>query len=76
MNKQLIAFVSILLLALVNCQVPAGLNKVLDYSTAGYRNSDYPIPDLSYLGITNVLLYGAIPDDGIDDSTAIQNAFD
>lgn len=45
-----------------------------DYSYAGYRSGESPIPDTAVS--TVITDYGAIANDGIDDSAAIQAAID
>lgn len=45
-----------------------------DFSWAGYYNGEAAIPEIAVA--TNVLDYGAIPDDGFDDTNEIQAAID
>jgi hypothetical protein len=45
-----------------------------DFSWAGYHNGEADIPEIE--AVTNVLDYGAIPDDGVDDTNEIQAAID
>lgn len=47
-----------------------------DYSYAGYHMGEVPLPTTSIIGATNIQSYGAIPNDGNDDSSAIQSAID
>jgi|GEM_PF-5241246 len=50
------------------------LGRLPDYSYAGYHSGEKEIPDVAV--VTNILDYGAIPNDDRDDSTAIQAAID
>ncbi|XXQ32193.1 DUF4955 domain-containing protein [Plasmodiophora brassicae] len=49
-----------------------------DYSYAGYRYSDRPIPSTPIAGrpVFNVADYGAVADDDVDDAAGIQSAID
>lgn len=44
-----------------------------DFSYSGYRYSQQPIPTVAHQ-VFDVTAYGAIPDDGVSDATAIQGA--
>jgi len=53
---------------------PMGTPDLIDYSYAGYKNGEEGIPeDFTYTAY-NVTDYGATPDDGKSDTTAIRNA--
>jgi len=43
-----------------------------DFSYAGYKSSDQPIPDVPV--VVNVTDFGAVANDGLDDAAAFQNA--
>ena len=55
---------------------PVGTPDLIDYSYAGYKNGEEGIPeDFAYTAYS-VTDYGAIPNDGKSDTTAIRNALD
>lgn len=47
-----------------------------DFSYAGYKNGNVPLPAAPVGQVFNVSDFGAIPDDGLDDSKAVQRAVD
>ncbi|MCI5130394.1 MAG: hypothetical protein D3904_02455 [Candidatus Electrothrix sp. EH2] len=55
-------------------QADAGNKYLPDFSYAGYRNSEEPLPTGEGWATINVLDYGASPDDATDDTVAIKNA--
>ena len=54
--------------------VPANTPDIIDFSYAGYKNGDEPIPDIHTGTVFNVTTYGAIPNDNRSDTVAIWNA--
>lgn len=50
-------------------------NYLPDYSYAGYHYGEEAIPDQEASTVINVGDYGVVPDDGLDDSKALQKAF-
>ena len=53
--------------------VPGDVPDLIDYSYAGYKNGEEPIPDVTGT-IYDVITYGAIPNDGASDTQAIRDA--
>ena len=53
--------------------VPANVPDLIDYSYAGYKNGEEPIPDATGM-IYDVTTYGAIPNDNQSDTQAIKDA--
>ncbi len=54
--------------------VPAGTPDLIDYSYAGYKQSEEAIPDAFALPIFDVTDYGAVPDDEKSDTDGIKAA--
>ena len=55
-------------------QAEAGNRYLPDFSYAGYRNGEAPLPTGEGWTVVNVLDHGATPDDEIDDTAAIKGA--
>ena len=53
---------------------PAGTPDLIDYSYAGYKNGKEAIPNGDGYRVINVRDYGAIPNDGLSDTYAIEKA--